>query len=84
MSLFEQYEEEFLNTSRGVSQRIGQFNYNNGDAEAQKALNAAKQGVEEARGLLKQMEVTARSLEPAVRNQVRPKLAQYKKTLSGL
>ena len=30
------------------------------------------------------MEVTARSLEPAARNQARPKLAQYKKTLAGL
>ena len=84
MSLFEQYEEEFLTASRGVSTKIGQFNYNNGDSEAQKALSEARAGMDSARALLKQMEVTARSLEPSLRNQVRPKLAQYKKTLAGL
>ena len=84
MSLFDQYEEEFLSASRGVSSKIGQFNYNNGDSEAQTALREAREGLDNARSLLKQMEVTARSLEPSLRNQVRPKLAQYKKTLSGL
>ena len=73
-----------MTASRGVSTKIGQFNYNNGDSEAQKALSEARAGMDSARALLKQMEVTARSLEPSLRNQVRPKLAQYKKTLAGL
>ena len=55
MSLFEQYEEEFLTASRGVSTKIGQFNYNNGDSEAQKALSEARAGMDSARALLKQM-----------------------------
>jgi vesicle transport through interaction with t-SNAREs 1 len=84
MSLFDEYEQEFINAARLVSTKIGQFNYNNGDADAQKALDSAKKGLGDARSLLKQMEVTARSLEPAARNQARPKLAQYKKTLAGL
>ena len=70
MSLFDEYEQEFTNAARLVSTKIGQFNYNNGDADAQKALDSAKKGLGDARGLLKQMEVTARSLEPAARNQI--------------
>ena len=56
MSLFDQYEEEFLAASRGVSSKIGQFNYNNGDSEAQTALREAREGLDNARSLLKQME----------------------------
>ena len=83
MADFEEYEQEFLGSIRQATTLIGKSNYASDNAEANSALGAAQENVVAARAAFKQMKLAAAS-NASRRVQLRPKLAQYKKSLESL
>ncbi|KAG0495192.1 hypothetical protein HPP92_006186 [Vanilla planifolia] len=81
--VFEGYERQYCEISASLSRKCAAAAALDGEQKKQK-VSEIKSGVEDAEGLIRKMDLEARSLQPSVKVTLLSKLREYKSDLNNL
>eukprot|EP00615_Pteridomonas_danica_P018060 CAMPEP_0114399792 /NCGR_PEP_ID=MMETSP0102-20121206/15889_1 /TAXON_ID=38822 ORGANISM="Pteridomonas danica, Strain PT" /NCGR_SAMPLE_ID=MMETSP0102 /ASSEMBLY_ACC=CAM_ASM_000212 /LENGTH=195 /DNA_ID=CAMNT_0001561799 /DNA_START=23 /DNA_END=606 /DNA_ORIENTATION=- len=86
MSMFESYDDEFVGICQEISSKLSHVsNYIDGHEEKLSVLSELESSFDQAKTLLKQMEVETRGEQnPALKQDMSEKVASHKKLFDGL
>lgn len=81
--VFEGYERQYCEISASLSRKCTAVSALDGELKKQK-ISEIKSGIEDAEGLIRKMDLEARSLQPSVKAVLLTKLREYKSDLNNL
>ncbi|XP_020264156.1 vesicle transport v-SNARE 11-like isoform X1 [Asparagus officinalis] len=81
--VFQGYERQYCEISASLSRKCTSAAHLDGEQKKQK-ITEIKSGVEDAEGLIRKMDLEARSLQPSVKAGLLAKLREYKSDLNNL
>ncbi|KAJ7943417.1 Vesicle transport V-snare [Quillaja saponaria] len=82
--VFEGYERQYCDLSASLSRKCSSVSLHSDQGQKHQTVSEIKGGIDDAEGLIRKMDLEARSLQPSIKAMLLAKLREYKSDLNQL